>query len=239
MSCRTDSQNYFAEVEQVAFSPSHIVPGIEPSADPVLQSRLFSYPDTHRHRLGTNYAQLPVNQPQTGYAAANFQRDGPGAFYNQGGRQAYLATTPGNTITFAPSASIVNLDKVHGGFTAEAVSYLSQIRPEDFNAPRNLWTKVFSQGERDRWIKTVSGHMSTVRDKEIIARQIGIFRAVHEDIATGLEKATGVQGHPGITNVLFNGSGNGYGDKFIPANGVTVVGGVKNNGAPTILKGRL
>ncbi|KAG8920835.1 catalase A, partial [Tulasnella sp. 418] len=42
-------ENYFAEIEQVAFSPSHIIPGIEPSADPVLQSRLFSYPDTHRH----------------------------------------------------------------------------------------------------------------------------------------------------------------------------------------------
>ena len=42
-------QNYFAEIEQAAFSPSHIVPGVEPSADPVLQSRLFSYPDTHRY----------------------------------------------------------------------------------------------------------------------------------------------------------------------------------------------
>ena len=41
-------ENYFAEIEQAAFSPSHLVPGIEPSADPVLQSRLFSYPDTHR-----------------------------------------------------------------------------------------------------------------------------------------------------------------------------------------------
>lgn len=56
-------QNYFAEVEQAAFSPSHTVPYQEPSADPVLQSRLFSYPDTHRHRLGTNYAQIPVNCP--------------------------------------------------------------------------------------------------------------------------------------------------------------------------------
>ena len=41
-------ENYFAEIEQAAFSPSHLVPSIEPSADPVLQSRLFSYPDTHR-----------------------------------------------------------------------------------------------------------------------------------------------------------------------------------------------
>ena len=47
--------NYFAEVEQVAFAPTHMVPGIEPSMDKMLQGRLFSYPDTHRHRLGPNY----------------------------------------------------------------------------------------------------------------------------------------------------------------------------------------
>jgi catalase len=51
-------ENYFAEVEQAAFSPSHMVPGIEPSLDKMLQGRLFSYPDTHRHRLGPNYQQV-------------------------------------------------------------------------------------------------------------------------------------------------------------------------------------
>ena len=67
-------ENYFAEIEQVAFSPSHLVPGVEPSADPVLQSRLFSYPDTHRHRLGTNYQQIPVNAPLRAFNP--YQRDG-------------------------------------------------------------------------------------------------------------------------------------------------------------------
>lgn len=83
-------QNYFAEIEQAAFSPSHVVPGIEPSTDPVLQSRLFSYPDTHRHRLGVNYQQLPVNSPIV--PIANFQRDGPGTFVSQGTRPNYQST---------------------------------------------------------------------------------------------------------------------------------------------------
>merc|ERR1719192_1636761 len=56
-------RNYFAEVEQIAFSPAHLVPGIEPSPDKMLQGRLFSYNDTHRHRLGTNFLQIPVNCP--------------------------------------------------------------------------------------------------------------------------------------------------------------------------------
>ena len=68
--------NYFAETEQSAFSPGHLVPGMEPSPDKMLQGRLFSYPDTHRHRLGANYEQIPVNCP---YRAKvhNGHRDGP------------------------------------------------------------------------------------------------------------------------------------------------------------------
>lgn len=68
-------QNYFNEIEQAAFSPSHLVPGIEPSNDKMLQGRLFSYPDTHRHRLGANYDQIPVNCPYRARVANN-QRGG-------------------------------------------------------------------------------------------------------------------------------------------------------------------
>lgn len=55
--------NYFADVEQLAFDPAHMPPGIEPSPDKMLQGRLFAYGDTHRHRLGPNHLQLPVNCP--------------------------------------------------------------------------------------------------------------------------------------------------------------------------------
>lgn len=66
--------NFFAEVEQAAFSPGSIVPGIELSADKLLQGRAFSYADTQRYRLGANYLQLPVNQPKV--PVNNDQRDG-------------------------------------------------------------------------------------------------------------------------------------------------------------------
>ena len=69
-------ENYFAETEQVAFAPTNTVPGIEPSADKMLQGRLFSYPDTHRHRLGANFDQIPINCPYRA-RVANYQRDGP------------------------------------------------------------------------------------------------------------------------------------------------------------------
>lgn len=66
--------NFFAEIEQAAFAPSNIVPGIEFSADKMLQGRIFSYRDTQRYRIGTNFAQLPVNRPVV--QVCNDQRDG-------------------------------------------------------------------------------------------------------------------------------------------------------------------
>ncbi|ODQ81770.1 hypothetical protein BABINDRAFT_160010 [Babjeviella inositovora NRRL Y-12698] len=91
-------KNYHAEIEQIAFSPSHLVPGIDPSNDPVLQSRLFSYPDTHRHRLGANYQQLPVNRARTfetdseaAFQAGNFQRDGPATVISQDDKANFLS----------------------------------------------------------------------------------------------------------------------------------------------------
>ena len=220
--------NYFAEIEQIAFSPSHLVPGIEPSADPVLQSRLFSYPDTHRHRLGTNYQQLPVNAPRPAYNYANFQRDGQMAFFNQGARPNYLSSIEPISLTERK----VSLDKTHAHFIGEAITFLSQIRPEDFNAPRVLWEKVFDADAKDRFIHNVSGHMSTCTKSEIIKRQITIFREVSDDIATRLEKATGQKGYPGgIKDMVFLGSHNGMGAELKSANGIKSAGQAPTNGA--------
>jgi catalase len=70
-----NQENYFAEVEQAAFCPASVVPGVELSADKLLQGRAFSYADTQRYRLGPNYLQLPVNRPIV--PVNNEQRDGP------------------------------------------------------------------------------------------------------------------------------------------------------------------
>jgi catalase len=226
-----NAKNYFAEIEQVTYNPSHMVPGIEPSSDPVLQSRLFSYPDAHRHRVGANYQQLPVNAPRTNYRVANFQRDGNMAFFNQGSRPNYLSSI--EPIHFRERT--VNLDKLHGQFTGTAITFLSEIRKEDFNAPRALWEKVFDDKAKERFVKNVSGHMSTCREKEIIKRQIGIFREVSDDLATRLEKATGVKGYEGIANLRFNGTHNGMAAKpeLRTANGMkNDLNVTENNGAP-------
>jgi catalase len=78
-------ENYFAEVEQAAFEPRNIVPGMGYSPDKMLQARLISYPDAHRYRLGVNYEVLPVNKPQCPFATYN--RDGAMRFDGNYGAQ--------------------------------------------------------------------------------------------------------------------------------------------------------
>ncbi|SRR5216683_7685699 len=115
-------QNYFAEIEQSAFSPSHLVPGIEPTTDPVLQSRLFSYPDTHRYRLGVNYQQLPVNAPIV--PVANFQRDGAATFVSQGARPNYQSTI--SPLSYRPKP-YANTEHKHEVWCGYARAHLDEI----------------------------------------------------------------------------------------------------------------
>lgn len=84
MTLNRNPENYFAEVEQAAFSPASVVPGVSFSPDKMLQGRLFAYADAHRYRLGGNYGLLPVNRPHA-CPAHNYQRDGAMRFDGNGG----------------------------------------------------------------------------------------------------------------------------------------------------------
>jgi catalase len=88
MELNRNPENYFAEVEQAAFSPANVVPGISFSPDRMLQGRLFSYGDTQRYRLGVNHNQIPVNAPRCPFHS--YHRDGAMRVDgNQGGRIGY------------------------------------------------------------------------------------------------------------------------------------------------------
>lgn len=191
-------QNYFAEIEQAAFSPSHTVPFCEPSADPVLQSRLFSYPDTHRHRLGVNYQQLPVNAPVA--PVANYQRDGQGYFISQGSRPNYQSSIQPLTHA-APKGSIDGGAKdheraaKHESFVGVAWRDLSEITELDFEQPRALWSKVWDDRAREAYVQNVAGHFGGVKSPEIKARQLAVWAAVDQGLSDRIAKAVG---HPPV-----------------------------------------
>ncbi|KAH9960660.1 catalase [Russula dissimulans] len=179
-------QNYFAEIEQAAFSPSHIVHGIEPSTDPVLQSRLFSYPDTHRHRLGANYQQLPVNSPVV--PVANFQRDGFATFVSQGARPNYQSTI--SPLTYRPKP-YANTEHKHEVWAGNARAHLYEVTELDFEQPRALYTKVLSETDREHLVQNVAGSLGTVKSAEIKARQLSVFAAVDQGLSDAIAKAIG------------------------------------------------
>ncbi|KAI9456442.1 catalase, partial [Boletus coccyginus] len=198
-------QNYFAEVEQAAFSPSHTIPYFEPSSDPVLQSRLFSYPDTHRHRLGVNYAQIPVNQAVV--PIANFQRDGFMAIDNQGPRPNYQSTiAPLTYLRNKGSAYGATRDPdreaTHERWIGGAYWDLSEVTELDFEQPRVLYTTVMKDVDREHLVNNIVGHVRGVKSPEIKSRILSYWACVHQElsdrIAAGLGLPGGAKPLPGI-----------------------------------------
>lgn len=148
--------NYFAEVEQIAFSPSHLVPGIEPSPDKMLQGRLFSYADTHRHRIGANYLQLPVNCPYH-VSLKNYQRDGPMNFTdNQAGAPNYFPNS------FSGPTEDERVKKLQPAFSLSGDVYRTNPGDNDdyFAQAADFYNRVLNTEERKRLISNIVGHLS-------------------------------------------------------------------------------
>ncbi len=161
-------ENYFAEVEQAAFSPGNLVPGIGVSPDKMLQGRLFSYHDTHLHRLGPNYHLIPVNQPKNA-PEHSCQRDGlMRVDGNGGGSPNYRPNSFGGP---EPDGVFIEPDIPLEG-TGAGHEY---IHPNnDFVQPGNLYRNVMSDQDRSNLIGNIVGSMESV-PKPIKLRQCALF----------------------------------------------------------------
>jgi catalase len=176
-------ENYFAEIEQAAFSPSHLVPGVEPSADPVLQSRLFSYPDTHRHRLGVNYQQIPANCPLRAFNP--FQRDG--AMQVNGNYSAnpnYQSSF--RSITYKQGS---NHDS-HEQWVGSATNFAFRVFDTDYEQANGLWQVLGrTPGQQDNFVHNVSVHLKGARS-EVRERTYGMFGKVAKELGERIKMAT-------------------------------------------------
>lgn len=175
-------ENYFAEVEQAAFSPSHMVPGIDTSADRMLQGRLFSYPDTHRHRLGVNYKQIPINQPKC--PVNTYQRDGYMTVNGGGGGGPNYGPNSQN----GPAQN----DIIGSTFAPEEVEGLIgrhsfQLTDDDFVQPGNLY-RLMSEENKNDLADNIAGDMVNVKE-EIVERQLGHFERADPDYRRRVEAA--------------------------------------------------
>ena len=146
-------ENYFAETEQVAFAPTNTVPGIEPSNDKMLQGRLFSYPDTHRHRLGPNFDQIPINCPYRA-RVAHYQRDGPATVNGNHGSEPNYEPNSLNGPVEDPS-------KKQSAFnvSGQAGRYKHSHPNDDYEQPRDLFRKVLNETDRQHLIENIAGSL--------------------------------------------------------------------------------
>ncbi|ORY17073.1 catalase-like domain-containing protein [Clohesyomyces aquaticus] len=172
-------ENYFADVEQAAFSPSTMVPGIAPSADVMLQARMFSYPDAARYRVGPNYQQLPCNRAK--YVYSPYQRDGAGTINgNYGGDPNYVRFSV-RKISKGP------IDVAHDEWVGRVSDYAADVVEDDFEQARMLWKIFLDEGEDTNFIKNVTGHLKGATP-EVQKQTIQYFSKVDEEIGRHMEK---------------------------------------------------
>jgi catalase len=176
-------ENYFADVEQAAFSPGNFVPGIGASPDKMLQGRLFSYHDTHRHRLGPNYHLLPVNaskaSPENSYQRDGFMRvDG-----NGGGGPNYY---PNSMDGAEPDPRVAPPPIDVSGMAARHAYTLTD---DDFVQAGDLYRKVMTDMDRDHLIGNIVSHLGNAQ-KRIQLRQTALFYKA--DTEYGLRVADGL-----------------------------------------------
>ncbi|QKG44615.1 catalase [Providencia rettgeri] len=172
--------NYFADVEQAAFSPANVVPGIGFSPDRMLQGRLFSYGDAHRYRLGVNHHQIPVNAPRCPFH--NYHRDGA----------MRVDGNSGNHVTYEPNEA--GLFQEQPDFSEPPLSiegaadHWDHREDQDyFSQPRALY-ELLDDTEHQRMFKRIAGELIDATEATQV-RQIELFKQVHPEYGAGVEKA--------------------------------------------------
>ncbi|CAG9863646.1 unnamed protein product [Phyllotreta striolata] len=181
--------NYFADIEQLAFSPSNFTPGFGPSPDRLLQGRLFSYPDTHLYRLGANYQQLPVNRPTT--TVSNFQRDGESVLYNQNGAPNYHPNSFGGPDVNPLAKSWTNPPE---DVNAQ-VDYYDLVDDDNYTQPKQFWNKVLDASAKNRLVENIAGALSKART-DIQKATVEVFKNVDETLGQRLgQKLSTLQVH--------------------------------------------
>lgn len=180
-------ENYFQEIEQSAFSPSNIVPGISFSPDKMLQARIFSYADAHRYRVGTWYENLPVNRPKS--PVSHYHMDGSMNFGTPASRDAYYEPNsfngPKEDARFAEPPL-----KISG----DADRYNHREGNDDYTQPGNLF-RLMNADQKQQLFNNISEAMDGVPD-EIIRRQLAHFHKADPAYAVGVAKAVGIDWKP-------------------------------------------
>ncbi len=160
-------ENYFAQIEQAAFEPSNIAPGIDASPDKMLLARMFAYADAHRYRIGTNYNELPVNRPKV--EVCSYAKDGQlRHYYNPPKVPVYAPNSFGGPQADPAYAAEGSGWRADGELVRAAYTLRSD--DDDFTQAGILVREVFDNEQRDRLVETLLGQYKSLKHSEVKKR---------------------------------------------------------------------
>ncbi|RZT21027.1 catalase [Fictibacillus sp. BK138] len=191
MTLNRNVDNVFAETEQVAFHPGHVVPGIDFSNDPLLQGRLFSYTDTQLLRLGgPNFHELPINRPVCPFH--NNQRDGFGRQTINRGQVSYhknsLAANTPSPATEEEGGYVHYQEKVEG----RKVRSRSESFKDHFSQATLFWNSM-SEPEKQHLKNAFSFELGKVKSKSVQQQVVDMFANVSLELAATFAEAIGAE----------------------------------------------
>jgi catalase len=174
--------DYHTEIEQAAFEPSNLVPGIGPSPDKMLLGRLFSYPDAHRYRIGANYKQIPVNAPKS--PVHSYSKDGAMRVQNVSD-PVYAPNSKGG-----PVADVQQYGKPAGWHTdGEMVrtAYTKREEDDDWTQAGVMVREVLDDDERGRLVDNIVGHLLNAVTEPVLQRAFEYWRNVDKNLGDKIE----------------------------------------------------
>jgi catalase len=183
--------NFFAEVEQSSFSPANLVPGIGLSPDRMLMGRVFSYHDTHLHRIGPNYEQLPINAPKV--AVHSYNKDAA-MTHHAGAQPVYAPNSHGGPQTDPQRGADL-------GWSVEAgelgrYAYEKHAADDDFAQPGALYRNVMSDTDREHLVTNIVGHASDEVSHDMQLRVIAYWTNVDAQLGAQVAAAWGTASAP-------------------------------------------
>ncbi|WP_454166220.1 catalase [Gordonia iterans] len=183
MTLHTNPTDYHSQIEQAAFAPSHVVPGIGFSPDKMLLGRVFSYPDAHRARLGANFMQIPVNRP----------RNPVHSYSKDGAMRIDLASDPvyAPNSKDGPAATYPGQAEPQWAADGEIVRSAYTLHPEDddWGQAGTLVRDVLDDDARERLVSNAAGHLLDGVSEPVLERAFAYWRNVDPDLGARIEAA--------------------------------------------------
>lgn len=176
--------DHHTEIEQAAFEPNNMVPGVGVSPDKMLLGRMFAYADAHRARLGVNYKQIPVNKPQC--PVHSYTKDGAMRTENVSD-PVYAPNSKGGPHADPERAPNMETFGASGDMVREA--YTKHRDDDDYVQPRALINDVMDDDARERLVNNVTGHLCDGVSEPILERAFEYWKNIDRSIGERIEKS--------------------------------------------------